>query len=151
MFPVMFVLQWWDPKWPLHLVDIWWPSLNTVWNLFTSGPASHSYWHLVAVEALHQLQSGDAHPTAMLYCRSWNILTKIKWWNYGQTAFRVNWWLFYNKGGGGPNNWISVQFLIYAAYWTVKYWDIDQKSFQWTWWLSTIWLVKLWFTISVDN
>ena len=53
-----FTWQWhpppnWDltvqgPPSPIPTSDIWWSSLEASSNLFTSGPPSHWWWHLVA-------------------------------------------------------------------------------------------------------
>ena len=45
--------------------DIWWPSLETCSDLFTSGPLPNQYWHLVATEAHTVCKRAGVHLTGM--------------------------------------------------------------------------------------
>ena len=49
--------------------DIWWPSLETCSNLFTSGPPSHQCWYLVAIEVCMVGASGQNAFLLMFYSR----------------------------------------------------------------------------------
>ena len=54
--------------------DIWWESLKTYSNLYTSGPPSANIWWLL--KHVWLMKAGGTHPTGMLSCMTWRFFTR---------------------------------------------------------------------------